>query len=87
MALGSYVGINRQKKDLVQYDSPRFEFNLQKGWNRLLFKVSSYNGKGTNPFKFALRLVDAEPITYEAKNIVWETELSERTNASPIYEG
>ena len=32
MALGSYVGISRQKKDLVNYRSPRFEIELKHGW-------------------------------------------------------
>jgi len=87
MALGSYVGISRQKKDLVHYRSPKFEINLKRGWNRLLVKVGSYNRKGWRSMKFAARLIDTEPVAYEEKNIVWMTELPERTNAVPAIVG
>ena len=37
--------------------------------------------------KFAARLMDVEPVAYQEKNIVWMTELPERTNAVPIIVG
>ncbi len=40
-ALGNYVGISRQKRELVHDKSPKFELPLQPGWNRLLLKLSS----------------------------------------------
>lgn len=87
MGLGSYVGISRYKQGLTHGRSPRFEAVLQQGWNRLLVKVGSYNARGSRTFKFALRVLDAEPIRYEDKNILWATPLPERTNASPIIVG
>ncbi|MHC4179849.1 MAG: outer membrane protein assembly factor BamB family protein [Planctomycetota bacterium] len=87
MALGSYVGISRQKKDLVHGRSPRFEIELKQGWNRLLVKVGAYNRRGWRSMKFAPRLMDVEPAAYQEKNVVWMTELPERTNAVPIIVG
>jgi outer membrane protein assembly factor BamB len=87
MGLGSYVGISRYKQNLTHGRSPRFECTLDRGWNRLLVKVGSYNARGSRTFKFALRLFNAEPVRYEDKNILWATPLPERTNASPIIVG
>ena len=82
--LGSYVGISRQKRALVHNRSPKVELTLEKGWNRLLVKASTYNRKGWQGFGFAQRLVDIDPIPYDEKNIVWMTDLTHRSNASPI---
>ena len=86
MGLGSYVGISRQKKGLVNSRSPKFEMPLKKGWNRLLVKLGSYNRKGWRSLKFAPRFTDVEPV-YEEKNLIWATRLPERTNASPLVVG
>ena len=87
MGLGSYVGISRQKQELVHNRSPKPEFPLNQGWNRLLVKAGTWNQKGSRTFKFAARLLDAEPVPYDEKNILWMTGLPERTNASPIIVG
>jgi outer membrane protein assembly factor BamB len=87
MALSSYVGISRQKQALVHHRSAKFEMDLKKGWNRLLVKLTSYNRKGWRSMRFAHRLVDARPVPYEEKNILWATELPERTNAAPVVVG
>jgi hypothetical protein len=87
MGLGSYVGISRQKQDLFHQRSPKFELDLAKGWNRLLLKTSTANQAGWNEFQFALRLIDAGPVPYEEKNILWMAELPERTNAAPVIVG
>ena len=84
MALGSYVGISRYKQSLTHGQSPKFQFAVKKGWNRLLIKVSSHNRPGWRDMKFAQRLIDAEPVPYEEKNILWATKLPERTNACPV---
>ncbi len=86
MGLGLYVGISRQKKDLVNYHAPRFEFELVRGWNRLLVKVSSANKPGWREMAFAPRLYDAAPV-YAEKNLLWKTELPERSNASALVVG
>ena len=87
MGLGSYVGISRQKQELVHNRSPKAAFPLLQGWNRLLVKAGTWNQKGSRTFKFAARLLDAEPVPYDERNILWMTELPERTNASPIIVG
>jgi len=87
MGLGSYVGISRQKQELYYGRSPKFEFPLSQGWNRLLAKVGTWNQKGSRELKFAARLLDADAVPYDEKNILWMTELPERTNASPIIVG
>ena len=87
MGLGSYVGISRQKQELVHNRSPKAAFPLLQGWNRLLVKAGTWNQKGSRTFKFAARLLDAEPVPYDEKNILWMTGLPERTNASPIIVG
>jgi hypothetical protein len=87
MGLGSYVGISRQKQELVHNRSPKAAFPLLQGWNRLLVKAGTWNQKGSRTFKFAARLLDAEPVPYDERNILWMAELPERTNASPIIVG
>jgi outer membrane protein assembly factor BamB len=84
MGLGNYVGISRQKRDLVNHRSPRFQMDLEKGWNRLLVKIGSYNRKGWRAMKFAPRFLDAGPFEYADRNVLWATSLPERTNASPV---
>jgi len=87
VGLGSYVGISRQKQDLVNFHSPRFEIELGRGWNRLLLKLSTYNRRGWRSQEFAMRLIDLEPVAYAEENLVWVTELPERSNAVPIVVG
>src|SRR5262249_6983518 len=65
----------------------RFKLNLKQGWNRLLLKSSSYNKKGWTDQGFLLRLMDLPDVPYESKNILWMTELPQRSNATPIVIG
>jgi outer membrane protein assembly factor BamB len=85
--LGSYVGISRQKQELVHYVSPKFELVFQKGWNCLLVKVSSARPNTWRDMKFAARIYDPAPGAYREKNIAWMRELPERTNACPLVVG
>jgi outer membrane protein assembly factor BamB len=85
--LSTYVGISRQKKDLVHYRSPKFELDLKQGWNRLLVKVSTAPRKSWRDMKFTARLYDPDPDAYEEKNIAWMTKLPERSNACPLVVG
>jgi len=87
MGFGSYVGISRQKQDLVHQKSPRSAFALRAGWNPLLIKIASGNERGSREFKFAARLIDVDPVPYEEKNIRWIARLPERSNASPVIVG
>jgi len=85
--LGSYVGISRQAKELAHSHSPRVEFDVLKGWNRILVKVSTFNSSGNRTMTFAPRILDADPVPYEDRNIVWAADLQTRTNAVPIVVG
>lgn len=86
MVLSSYVGISRQKQDLVHHRSPAFRIDLRKGPNRLLVKLSSPREGAMPAMRFAARLMDAQP-GYEDRNILWATQMPERTNACPIIVG
>ncbi|MCY3020820.1 MAG: PQQ-binding-like beta-propeller repeat protein [Planctomycetota bacterium] len=86
-ALGAYTRISNCKKELVNPHSGMFEFEVKQGWNRVLAKSNSDNRDGWNALQFSLRLADAEPVSYEEKNIVWATPLPERTNACPLVVG
>lgn len=85
--LGSYVGISRQKQELSQGKSPKFELPLKQGWNRLLVKVSSPKPNSWREMRFAPRLHDPDPAAYDEQNILWMTRLPERTNACPLVVG
>jgi outer membrane protein assembly factor BamB len=69
--------------------SPHFDLDLKPGWNRLLLKVSTYNKENTGwtQQEFCLRLMDLPDVSYECKNILWMTELPQRSNATPIIVG
>jgi outer membrane protein assembly factor BamB len=87
MGLWVYPMLSRQRVEQIYNRSPRFEATLKKGWNSLLVKVGTYPAKDAAMFKFTLRLMDVEPVTYEEKNIAWMADLGERTNATPIVVG
>ena len=85
--LGNYVGISRQKRELVHEKAPKFELALKKGWNRLLVKVSSARPNTWTDMRFTPRLYDPDPAAYREENIAWMAKLPERTNACPIIVG
>jgi outer membrane protein assembly factor BamB len=67
--------------------APRIELELKPGWNRLLFKLSTYNKEGWTDQRFNLRLMDPPTVAYDSKNVLWATELPHRSNATPIVVG
>ncbi len=67
--------------------APGFDLELKPGWNRLLFKVSTFNKEGWTDQRFSLRLMDLSTVAYETKNVLWMSELSHRSNATPIVVG
>jgi RNA polymerase sigma factor (sigma-70 family) len=87
VAFGLYQHMSKPKISFTNPHAAKFDFELKKGWNRLLVKVHTSNKDGWNELKFDLRLRDADPIQYEDKNIVWATKLPEKTNSSPIVIG
>jgi outer membrane protein assembly factor BamB len=90
VALGSYYPYSRVEfcTDGVGV-SPSFELGLKPGWNRLLLKVGTLNRPDANVKQpcFSMRLLDLPTIAYESKNILWMTELPQRSNATPIVVG
>lgn len=88
--MGNYYALSRV--ELGQGDlaaSPSFELDLKPGWNRLLLKVSTFNKEDANwrQQEFCLRLMDLPDVAYENKDILWMTELPQRSNATPIIVG
>jgi outer membrane protein assembly factor BamB len=63
--------------------SATFQFNLVKGWNRLLFKCVH----SPDNCQFNVRITDPLPSEYETKNIVWTTTLPGFANAMPVIVG
>ena len=86
-SLGTYYPYSRV--EFTTYDvsvSPRFELELKPGWNRLLLKLSTFIRDDPN-LNFHLRLMDLPTVSYDSKNILWMTELPQRSNATPIVVG
>jgi outer membrane protein assembly factor BamB len=84
VALGYYTAISRHELDYLDQPSPRFDFALQKGWNRLLLKLSTSNRPGYEDMRCCLRIMDPPDVRYETKNIVWRTPLPGRSTSTPI---
>jgi outer membrane protein assembly factor BamB len=90
VALGSYYPYSRVEFGTEGIGvSPRFELKLQAGWNRLLLKIGTLNRPDANGMQqsFNLRLQDLPTVAYTSKNILWMTELPQRSNATPIVVG
>jgi outer membrane protein assembly factor BamB len=67
---------------------------LEKGWNRLLLKVSSSKAavpEGQNPWvsrwRAAAYIEPAGPVSYETKNVAWMTPMTGRSMSQPIIVG
>ena len=86
-ALGAYTRISDNKRGLVNPHAGMFEIEVKQGWNSFLAKSNSDNRDGWNALQFALRLADAEPVSYDEKNIAWLARMPERTNACPLLVG
>jgi outer membrane protein assembly factor BamB len=90
VSLGSYYPMSRVEFCIDGITpSPRFDLELQPGWNRLLLKISSFTRQDDawKQQNFCLRLMDLPSVAYESKNIRWMTELPHRSNATPIVAG
>jgi outer membrane protein assembly factor BamB len=88
--MGNYYAFSRVEFGEIDLaTSPRIDLDLQPGWNRLLLKVSTYNKEttGWTQQQFTLRLMDPPDVPYDSKNILWMTELPQRSNATPIVAG
>jgi outer membrane protein assembly factor BamB len=87
-AMGFYYSFSRVEfGNHEAATSPRFELELKPGWNRLLLKIGTANMNGYTDQHLLLRLHDLPDVPYESKNIVWMTELPQRSNAAPVVAG
>jgi outer membrane protein assembly factor BamB len=89
-AMGSYYTLSRVEfGQMDAADSPRFELDLKPGWNRLLLKASTFNkdNTGWTQQEFCMRLMDLPDVAYDSKNVLWMTELPQRSNATPVVAG
>jgi hypothetical protein len=84
VALGYYTNISRHELEHLDQPSPRFDFTLQKGWNRLLLKLSTSNRPDYKEMRCCLRIMDPPDVRYETKNIVWMTALPGRSTSTPL---
>lgn len=87
MGLGFYTNLSRRELTHDTSASPRFEFTLQPGWNRLLLKLSTSNKEDWNEMRLHLRIMDPPDVPYDSKNIAWMTELPGRSTSTPILVG
>jgi outer membrane protein assembly factor BamB len=77
----------------IKRDQPA-KVSLQKGWNRLLVKVSSAEAAApegqnawTSRWRFAAYLEPILPVSYETQNVAWMTKLTGRSMSEPIVVG
>ena len=87
VVMGSAYGLSRNRLAAIWPVGPAFEFDVKAGWNRLTVKLMSTPRAGWNDLMFMLRVEDTPPVSYERKNIAWETPLPDRSNATPIIVG
>jgi hypothetical protein len=84
IGLGNYVQISKHELEHLDQPSPRFDFSLKKGWNRLLLKLSTSNRQDFTDMRCCLRIMDPPDVRYESKNILWMTPLPGRSTSTPI---
>jgi hypothetical protein len=87
VALGFYTAISRHELNYWNQPSPRFDVQLEPGWNRLLLKLSTSNRDDFKEMRFCLRIMDPPGVPYENTNILWMTELPGRSTSTPIQVG
>jgi outer membrane protein assembly factor BamB len=87
VAVGNTYALNENRLANVWRVAPSFEFDVKQGWNRLVVKLMSTGMAGWNDLLFMMRLGDAPPVTYERKNVLWETPLPDHGHGTPIVVG
>lgn len=81
-------GLSKMKLNLTpQPKSQRLTLDLNKGWNRFLFKVSAMEMEWGRGWAFLPRFIDIPPVAYDDKNILWTTKLPDTSNANLILVG
>lgn len=85
--VSSAYGLSRNRVANLHPVGPAFEYELQKGWNRLLIKCVAPNLSQWNQLTVMLRLMDLPDGKYDRKNIQWMTPLPDRGNGTPIMVG
>jgi len=85
--LGAYPQLSRFELSHTEGRSPKIEFSLQPGWNRLMLKLSTPGQEGWTEMRCSLRLMDPPDVSYENRNIAWMTPLPARSTSTPILVG
>ncbi|MDA0838582.1 MAG: PQQ-binding-like beta-propeller repeat protein [Planctomycetota bacterium] len=85
--LGYYSMLGKFRTlDYAVNPSPRIPLRLNKGWNRLLFKLHPPR-QNWGTYKFNTRIVDVTGAPAEEKNVLWSAPLPDRSNATPLLVG
>ncbi|HLX61343.1 MAG TPA: PQQ-binding-like beta-propeller repeat protein [Planctomycetota bacterium] len=78
----------------LEKNSKAYDVSLNKGWNRLLVKVTvadglgkNYDGRWLSKWLVAAYITPIPPVSYETKNIKWMTKLTGRSMSQPIIVG
>ncbi len=87
IGLGFYTALSRIELSHSDQQSPHFDIELAKGWNRLLLMLSTSNKDDFKDFRCSLRIMDPPDVKYESKNILWMTPLPARSTSTPIFVG
>ncbi|MGA2618232.1 MAG: PQQ-binding-like beta-propeller repeat protein [Thermoguttaceae bacterium] len=87
VAVGSAYGLSNNRCTGVWPVGNSFEFEVERGWNRLTVKLMSTPRAGWNDLIFMMRLGDVPPVKYQRRNILWETPLPDHSHGAPIIVG
>lgn len=86
-ALSSYQQMGRLTISDEYPHAPTFELQLNKGWNRLLCKLTTANKAGWNEMRMCMYLMEKPDAPYEETNILWKAPLANRSTSTPIIVG
>lgn len=82
------------KPTKLEKNSKAYDVTLDKGWNRLLVKITTADGLGTNydgrwlsKWLMAAYFTPIPPVSYETRNIKWMTKVTGRSMSQPIVVG
>lgn len=75
MVLGYYTNLSRMELEHSTASASCFNATMEKGWNRLLLKVSTPGPNGHQEMRLNLRIMDPPDVPYDSENIAWMTEL------------
>jgi len=87
MSLVGYTHLGQYRSRLQQLSCPKVALKLKKGWNSLLFKLTTEKTNGWKSVRFLARLEDLADAGYADKNILWAAPLGDRSSGTPLLVG